>query len=100
MIHFYPENNLGVWPKVVIVVLNWNGKKNTLECLGSLKRLDYPKYEIIVVDNASTDGSQISVKEAFPDVTLIESKENIGFGPGLNAGLKKAKLWNRSMFSA
>jgi len=76
---------------VVIVVLNWNGKKNTIECLMSLKNVDYPRFEIIVVDNASTDGSQISVKETFPDITLIESRENMGFGPGLNAGLRKAK---------
>ncbi len=45
------------WPHVAIVVLNWNRCEDTLECLGSLQRLRYPSYQIIVVDNGSTDGS-------------------------------------------
>ena len=78
-------------PKVIIIVLNWNGKKDTFECLQSLKHLDYPNYEIIVVDNASTDGSQKFLKENFPEITLIENEQNIGFGGGLNVGIKEAK---------
>lgn len=45
------------WPKVAIVVLNWNGWRHTVECLQSLLALSYPNYHIIVVDNGSTDGS-------------------------------------------
>ena len=48
---------LPAWPHVAIIVLNWNRCEDTLECLGSLQRLQYPSYQIIVVDNGSTDGS-------------------------------------------
>lgn len=48
---------LASWPPVSVVVLNWNGWRNTVECLESLDRLTYPAYEVIVVDNGSTDGS-------------------------------------------
>ena len=44
-------------PKVIIIVLNWNGKRVTAECLESLKEIDYGNYEILLVDNGSTDWS-------------------------------------------
>ena len=44
-------------PKVYIIVLNWNNWRDTLECLESLYRLEYPNFEIVVCDNGSTDGS-------------------------------------------
>jgi len=50
------------WPKVAIIVLNWNGWRDTIECLESLQRLTYPNYQIIVVDNGSTDGSVEKIK--------------------------------------
>lgn len=77
-------------PKVVIIVLNWNGKDNTIECIKSLNNLIYSNYEIVVVDNASIDGSQESIKENFPGVTLILNRENLGFGGGLNCGIVEA----------
>jgi len=77
-------------PKVIVIVLNWNGKKNTFECLQSLRHLDYPNYEIIVVDNASTDGSQEFLRGNFPEITLIENKRNLGFGGGFNVGVHEA----------
>lgn len=78
------------YPKVGILVLNWNGKQDTLECLTSLKGIDYSNFEIIVVDNASTDGSQESFKSAFPEVTLVENLQNLGFTGGFNVGIQKA----------
>ena len=45
------------WPKVVIIILNWNGWKDTIECLESVFKNTYPNYQIIVVDNGSTDCS-------------------------------------------
>ena len=77
-------------PRVVIIVLNWNGKENTYECLDSLIHLNYGNYEIIVVDNASTDGSQEFLKRNFPEITLIENSKNLGFGGGLNIGICEA----------
>ncbi len=50
-------------PKIAIIVLNWNGWRNTVECLESLQRIDYPCYEIIVVDNGSTDNSVKMIKK-------------------------------------
>jgi len=50
------------WPKVAIIVLNWNGWRDTIECLESLQRLTYPNYQIIVVDNGSTDDSIEKIK--------------------------------------
>jgi GT2 family glycosyltransferase len=73
-----------------VIVLNWNGKRNTYECLESLKRVDYSRYEVIVVDNDSFDGSQEFFKKNFPSITLIENKENIGFGAGFNKGIAEA----------
>jgi GT2 family glycosyltransferase len=79
-----------LWPKVDIIVLNWNGKKNTIECLESLMDVDYRNYDVIVVDNASTDGSQEFLKKNFMDITLIENKKNWGFGGGFNIGINEA----------
>jgi len=77
-------------PKVGIIILNWNGKEDTLECLESVYRIDYPHYEVIVVDNGSTDGSVEAIKNKFQDVVLIANKENMGFCSGNNIGIKHA----------
>ena len=77
-------------PKVAIIILNWNGLKDTIECLESVKKIDYPNYEIIVVDNASVDGSPEKLKELFPDITLIRNKENLGYAGGNNVGIRYA----------
>ena len=50
------------WPGVAIIVLNWNGWRDTIECLESLQRITYPNYQIIVVDNGSTDDSVEKIK--------------------------------------
>jgi hypothetical protein len=78
------------YPKVSIIVLNWNGKEDTIECLESLKYIDYPNYEIIVVDNASTDGSVECLQNLNMDIQLIVNKENIGYSKGNNVGILKA----------
>jgi len=60
------------WPKVAIIVLNWNGWRDTIECLESLQRLTYPNYQIIVVDNGSTDDSVEKIKAwARGDIPVI-----------------------------
>jgi GT2 family glycosyltransferase len=79
-------------PFVAVVVLNWNGKRNTFECLSSLLKLNYNNFKIFVIDNASTDGSQEFIKTNFPDVHLIENSENLGFGEGLNVGIREALI--------
>lgn len=49
-------------PKVSIIILNWNGLKDTIECLENVFRIDYPNYQVIIVDNGSTDGSVEKIK--------------------------------------
>ncbi|TEU12046.1 MAG: glycosyltransferase family 2 protein, partial [Anaerolineales bacterium] len=77
-------------PHVLVIVLNWNGLVDTLECLESLACLDYPDYKVVIVDNGSMDGSVKAIREHFPDVTLIENEENLGYAGGNNVGLRYA----------
>lgn len=77
-------------PKIAIVILNWNGKKDTIECLNSLKKITYSNYEIILVDNGSADGSVEMLEKEYPEINLIKNKENLGFTGGNNVGIKKA----------
>lgn len=78
--------------KVAIIILNWNGKADTIECLNSLARIDTNKTDpwIIVVDNHSHDNSVNIFKEKFPGVTVIANNENLGFSGGNNVGIKLA----------
>jgi len=77
-------------PRVAVIVLNWNGRDDTFACLESLRQLNHPNYEIIVVDNGSTDGSVEAVQASFPDVTILETGANLGFAEGNNVGLRHA----------
>jgi len=79
------------WPKVYILVLNWNGWRDTIECLESLLKLEYPNYQIVIIDNGSTDESvsQLSLwKERHPEVVLLETGNNLGYAGGNNFGLR------------
>jgi GT2 family glycosyltransferase len=78
------------FPKVTIVILNWNGKKDTLECIESLKKITYPNYEILLVDNGSVDGSVNYFSEHYPDIKIIDNKVNLGFSEGNNVGINWA----------
>ena len=76
-------------PRVSIVVLNWNQYSLTSECLESLRRIGYPDFKIVVVDNGSHDGSSQRIKRNFPDVKLIESPQNLGVAGGRNLGVRE-----------
>lgn len=82
---------------VSIIIVNYNTKDITLQTISSVytktKDIDF---EIIVVDNASTDGSVEAIENAFPDVKLIKSSENLGFGRANNKGAEIAK--GRNLF--
>lgn len=73
--------------KVFIVVLNWNGLNDTRECIYSLQQNNYGNFEIIIVDNGSSDNSVPELKKAFPDIKLIENSHNLGFSGGNNIGI-------------
>ncbi len=85
---------------IFVIIVNWNGKEDTLACLASLGKLDAPfekaqggqnaKLKVIVVDNASKDGSVIAIHKKFPDVEVIEAGENLGFAGGNNVGIRRA----------
>jgi len=75
---------------VAIVVLNWNGRDDTIECLESLRRLEYPRFGVVVVDNGSTDGSVAAIKGRFPEVVVLETGANLGYAGGNNVGIKWA----------
>ncbi len=78
-------------PKVVIIILNWNGFEDTLECLRSLSLVDYPNYEIIIVDNASS-GIDVDVLRTVsePRIRIIENHQNYGYAEGNNIGIRYA----------
>lgn len=76
--------------RICILILNWNGKDDTLGCLASLQHLTYASYEIVVIDNGSTDDSVSAIKAQYPDLTLIETGANLGFAGGNNVGIEYA----------
>lgn len=80
-------------PKVSIIFPNYNGGRLNLDCLQSIEKLNYPKEKIetIVVDNGSTDESDIKIKSKFRNVKLIKNKQNLGFAKAINIGAKIAK---------
>lgn len=78
-------------PLVSLIILNWNGHQHLARCLPSLLAIDYPRYELIVVDNSSTDDSVAFVRENFPNVQVIVNERNLGFSAGMNVGLRYAQ---------
>ncbi len=74
-------------PSVCVLVLNWNGADDTLDCLYSLKKITYKKARIVVIDNGSTDDSVSRIQQSHPDVHILELPTNLLFGGGNNAGL-------------
>ncbi len=77
-------------PKVSVIILNWNGLKDTIECLESLKKITYPNYEVIVVDNGSKGNDAEVLEEKYKDyIKVIRNKENLGFAEGNNVAIRK-----------
>jgi GT2 family glycosyltransferase len=76
---------------VSVIIVNYNGEEYLEDCLASLRRQTYSDLEVILVDNASHDGSVRLVEQKFPEVWLIKSKENLGYAGGNNIGLRQAK---------
>ncbi|MDI6804952.1 MAG: glycosyltransferase family 2 protein [Bacteroidota bacterium] len=77
-------------PLVYVIVLTWNGKKDTVECLSSLQKITYTNYKILVVDNASSDGTQGEVQKRFSDIEYIFNPTNLRFANGNNIGIDYA----------
>ncbi len=75
-------------PTVTIILVNWNGLRDTLACLASLRQVDYAPYQVVVVDNGSADDAVAQIRAHYPEVTLIEAGENLGFVGGNNLALR------------
>ena len=77
-------------PLISIVILNYNAGELIYNCINSVFQTKYENYEVILVDNISTDHSHKKCKESFPDIHLIENKENLGYCEGNNVGIRNA----------
>ncbi|HEX5132454.1 MAG TPA: glycosyltransferase family 2 protein [Candidatus Krumholzibacteria bacterium] len=78
-------------PSVTVIILTWNGRALTLDCLDSLAKVTTPNVRTLVVDNASADGTRDAIVERFgPRVTLIANPENLGYAAGNNVGIERA----------
>lgn len=75
---------------VAIVVLNWNGRADTLDCLDSLVRLCTPGCRVIAADNGSGDSSVAAIRRAHPGIDVLENGANLGFAAGNNTAIRRA----------
>ncbi len=81
-------------PLTVIIMLNYNGAKDTVECIESLQKIDYTNYRILIIDNNSTDDSVAVFRERFPELDLHVTERNLGYTGGINRGFREAAKFN------
>ena len=77
-------------PVVTVLIVNWNGREVTLDCLASLQKVTYPAMRILLVDNGSHDDTLPAVRAAYPNVSILALGENKRFAAGNNHGMKVA----------
>src|SRR3990172_9975594 len=77
-------------PLVSFIVVNWNGEPYLRSCLRSIFQQTYRPFEVLVIDNGSTDNSK-KILEEFPKISAIFNSANLGFGRANNQGLAVAK---------
>jgi len=76
---------------VCVIVLNWNGLEDTIECVESLRKVTYPAMSVLVVDNGSEGHDASELRRRFGDsIDLIENDKNYGFAEGNNIGIRYA----------
>jgi GT2 family glycosyltransferase len=85
-------------PKVFVLILSYNGKKWLEECLPSVLAMDYPNYEVVVIDNGSSDGTAEYLESEFPEVQTVAINPNVGYARGFNAGLEYAAAHGAEYF--
>ena len=74
--------------QVSIIIPNFNGKQYLKDCLNSIKKQNFSLYEVIIIDNGSTDESVEYIKDNYDEFTLIQNRENLGFATAVNQGIK------------
>jgi GT2 family glycosyltransferase len=77
-------------PLVYIIVLNWNGWKDTIECVESCLKITYGAFMVVIVDNDSADGSEKILRERFPELEIVQTGGNLGYAGGNNVGIRHA----------
>ncbi|SOB81120.1 hypothetical protein SAMN06297144_1407 [Sphingomonas guangdongensis] len=80
-----------IGPRVGVVIVNWNGWRDTLDAFASLQRAHFSNWTLFVVDNASSDESVARLSDLSPRLRLIRSTANLGFAGGCNAGIAAAR---------
>lgn len=75
-------------PSVFVVVLNWNGWRDSVPCVESIRESSYPNITIVLVDNGSTDDSVSQIRKTFPDLVVLEMARNLGYAAGNNCGIR------------
>ncbi len=90
MVQADPENEAHAMKKITLVIVNWNGNRDTANCLASVNLLNHRdcSLETVVVDNGSTDDSVKKLSKAFPWVTMLSLDKNLGFTGGNNVGIQ------------
>ena len=78
-------------PRISIIIPNWNGLGLLRPCLDALRRQTYTDHEVIVVDNASSDGSLAALRDEYPEVRVVALPTNRGFAGGCNEGIRAAR---------
>ncbi len=83
------SNHSASLPMVLAVVVTWNGKDDLLECLASIKKLNYPKgnYKVLVIDNGSDDGTPKALAAVYPEMRLFRNDKNFGYVYAVNRGI-------------
>lgn len=81
-------------PFVVILMLNYARANDTIECLNSVNEIDYPNYEVVIIDNSSPDDSFNVLKSRFPNYPIYKTESNTGYTGGINFGFLKAEELN------
>lgn len=84
------RRNSRLRPLIGVVVLNWNGWRDTLPCLDSIRHSTYCDHVVVVVDNGSSDNSSEIISAAHPNAHVIHTGTNLGFAKGCNVGIRHA----------
>lgn len=84
--------------KVLIVIVNYNGLHLLKKNLNSVVKTDYKDFDVVVVDNSSVDDSVKYLKKEYPNVKIVKSNENLGFGRGNNLGVSKYPKYDAYLF--
>ena len=87
-------------PPVSLIIVNWNGASYIEKCVHSLIELDYDNFEIVIVDNNSSDNSVELLKRKFPKLRIIINNENLGFAPACNIGIRASNSTFIGLFNS